>query len=112
MPQRWRRLLAEIVHRLVIGDYAGLARDGYVEGTDDPDDASIGLWIEDYPATMVDLPDEAWAFSVHGPLESGMWWVTVPLWTSEEGRSDLSMEATVYDDCTDITVKIHTIHVM
>ena len=112
--ERWRPVLTEIVHRLVVGDYDGLARDGIVAGTDDPRDAGIGLWIEEYPATLVDLPPGAWAYSDHGPIEgaAGAWWVIVDLWTAEEGRSDLSMEATVWDDGRTITVKVHAVHVM
>jgi hypothetical protein len=30
----------------------------------------------------------------------------------EEGPSDLSMEGTVWDDGTNITVKVNTVHVM
>jgi hypothetical protein len=102
------------VHRLVVGDYAGLATDGLVSHTADPQDPSIGHWIEAYPATLVALPPAAWAYSDHGPIEAepGAWWVVVDLWTAEEGRSDLSMEATVWDDGSDPRVQVHTVHVM
>lgn len=107
-------MLGSIVHRLVIGDYASLAADGLVSSTTDPTDSSIGRWIEDYPARLVDPPAEAWAFSEHGP-RTGVphsWWVIVDLWTAEEGRSDLSMEATVWDDGASVVVKIDNVHVM
>jgi hypothetical protein len=114
VPKRWRTLLESIVHRLVIGDYAGLAADGLVSYTNDPTDESIGRWIEDYPAKLVDLPAEAWAYSAHAPWAGAAqsWWVIVPLWTAEEGHSDLSMEATIWDDGFEIVAKIDNVHVM
>ena len=113
-PERWRTLLTELVHRLVLGDYAGLAGDGYVTGAHDPDDASIGMWIEDYPATLVDLPPEAWDFSDHELLDpdAGVWAVMIDLWTAEEGHSDLSLEATVWDDGETIAAQIDGVRVM
>lgn len=114
VPERWRPALGAIVHRLVIGDYAGLAAGGLVSYTDDPTDTSIGRWIEDYPAKLVDLPAEGWAYSEHAPWVNvpGSWWVIVPLWTAEEGRSDLSMEATVWDDGSSVAAKVDNVHVM
>lgn len=114
VPERWRPLLADIVHRLVVGDYAGLAADGLVSYTDDPSDATIGRWIEDYPAKLVELPPEAWRYSEYGRRIGApqSWWVIVDLWTAEEGRSDLSMEATIWDDGTSVTAKVDNVHVM
>ena len=114
IPDRWRPGLSGIVHRLVIGDYAGLASDGILDFTSDPLDTSIGRWIEEYPATLVELPDEAWLTSECGPAagEENLWWVIVDLWTAEEGRSDLCMEATVYDDGAGIVIKLHDVSVM
>lgn len=114
VPERWRPVLGSIVHRLVIGDYAGLAADGLVSHTSDPTDTSIGRWIEDYPAHLVELPAEAWDFSEHGERVGapGSWWVIVDLWTAEEGRSDLSMEATVWDDGSSVAAKVDNVHVM
>jgi hypothetical protein len=114
VPDRWRPVLASIVHRLVLGDYAGMAADGLISYSNDPTDASIGRWIKEYPAHLVDLPADAWAYSEHGPDINvpGSWWVIVDLWTAEEGHSDLSMEATVWDDGVDVVVKVRNVHVM
>lgn len=114
VPEKWRPAITELVDRLVAGDYAGLARDGFVSYTDDPDDASIGMWIEDYPATLVSLPGEAWQFSCHGPWSNvpDAAWVVVDLWTAEEGRSDLSLEGTVREEEGRVIVKIDNVHVM
>ena len=113
IPERWRPLLAQIVHRLVIGDYAGLSRDGFLAYTDDPVHVSIGSEIEGYPAKLVDLPEEAWAFSDHGKIEreANAWWVVLNLW-DEGGPSDLSLEAEVRDDGSRIEIKVENVHMM
>jgi hypothetical protein len=114
VPARWRPLFEEIVHRLVIKDYAGLSRDGFVAYTNDPSDETIGAWIEDYPWKLIDLPEQAWGYSEHFALddERHTWYVRLDLWTAEEGLSDLSLEAEVHDDGSNVSVKIGSIHVM
>ena len=114
VPEEWRLAIVDIVNRLVAKDYAGLTRDGFVSYSDDPDDASIGMWIEDYPATLVPLPKEAWEFADRGRVISlpDTWWVVVDLWTAEEGRSDLSMEVTALERGEQVEFVIDGVHVM
>ena|SRR5687768_531567 len=40
------------------------------------------------------------------------WSVNVPLWTAEEGRSDLTAEFTIKSDGEDVTVELDDIHVL
>lgn len=114
VPDRWRPAIESIVDRLVAKDYAGLARDGLVSYASDPTDSSIGTWIEDYPATLVALPADAWRYAERGRCSNhpDAWWVVVDLWTAEEGRSDLSMEATVRERDGQVLVVIDNVHVM
>lgn len=114
VPEKWRPAIVEVIDRLVAGDYVGLARDGFISCTDDPSDGSIGMWIEDYPATLVPLPDEAWQFSEYGPWANlpDAVWIAVDLWTAEEGRSDLTLEGTVREDNGQVIVRIDNVHVM
>lgn len=114
VPDRWRPAIESIVDRLVAKDYAGLVRDGFVSYASDPTDSSIGTWIEDYPATLVALPAEAWRYAERGRWSNlpDAWWVVVDLWTAEEGRSDLSMEATVRERDGQVLVVIDNVHVM
>jgi hypothetical protein len=114
IPDEWRSTFERLVHRLAIGDYAGLARDGVVSATRGPDDTSIGTWIERYPGTLINLPEEAWAFSDHYAIETEprIWYVRLDLWTAEEGRSDLSLEARVWEVGLGIKVLIDEVHVM
>jgi hypothetical protein len=113
VPARFRRALAEVVERLAALDYQGLKRDGI----DPYPDSDLSIWIRNYGnagATIVPLPDEAWAQADAGPVDArpGQWWVVVPLWTREEGRSDLSLEATITEPSGKISVVIDNIHVL
>ncbi|HEY5397607.1 MAG TPA: hypothetical protein VIL16_19645 [Trebonia sp.] len=114
VPARLRPALAEVVARLAALDYEGLKRDGIDPS---PDSADLSMWIRNYGetgATIVPLPDEAWAKAEAWPIEAhpGQTWVVVDLWTREEGMSDLSLEATVTESSGEVTVVIHNIHVL
>ena len=121
IPRALRPVLSAVVDRLVAGDYDGLKRDG----VDPHEDRDLGLWIREYgraPGTdepgrarLVPLPEEAWdsaevIFEEPGPPR--FWAVVVDLWTAEEGRSDLSMEADVTETSTGLAVVVNDIHVM
>jgi hypothetical protein len=114
VPVRFRAALAAVVERLSAGDYEGLKRDGI----DPYPDADLSYWIRDYGpsgATIVPLPEEAWASAGAVPVtvRPGEWAVVVDLWTREEGRSDLSMEATVAElPDGSVSVVINNIHVL
>lgn len=113
VPVRFRPALAEVVERLAALDYQGLKRDGI----DPCPDSDLSIWIRDYGdagATIVPLPGEAWAEADAGPAGArpGQWWVVLPLWTREEGRSDLSLEATVTESSGEVSVVIDGIHVL
>jgi len=103
-----------VIHRLVDRDYDGLSRDGLFEPGYEARPQTVARWIEDYPTTLVDLPDEGWATSIWGRVivEDNTWWVVVDLWTAEEGRSDLSLEGYVIDDGEAIRVLVSNVHVM
>ena len=74
------------------------------------------MWIRNYGpsgATIVPLPEKAWAEGDVGPtVHPGEWWAVVPLWTREEGMSDLSMEATITEASGEVKVVIDDIHVL
>ncbi|WP_109474666.1 DUF7668 domain-containing protein [Ornithinimicrobium cavernae] len=110
VPERWRPVLSEIVHRLVVEDYEGLQRDGIVTDVEE----AATKWIEAYHDPLVDLPDSAWEWSdcypgYEGP---GHYDVLLSLWTAHQGLSLLTMEANVVDSGDDIRVEIFSVHVM
>ena len=49
VPERWRPHLREVVHRLVVGDYEGLERDGVIFDVDVPGRDMVKHWIEQQP---------------------------------------------------------------
>ncbi len=115
VPERWRPVLWEIVHRLVMGDYEGLQRDGIVANIDDPEQDLVRKWIEEYHDPLVDLPENAWEWSTHGPAYDGPgdYWLVLSMWTAHQGLSLLSMEADVLDrGGDDIRVEVFSVHVM
>jgi len=63
---------------------------------------------------LVPLPTEAWDLSDHGrvEVEPETWWVVVPLWTAGEGRSDLSLEATIRERSGQVSIEIDNVHVL
>lgn len=103
VPEKWRPLIAAVVHRLVEKDYAGLAADGTYTGFPGPDGDAAGMYIEQYPATLRDLPEEIWGYSDHYQAydDPNVWVVIVPLATVEEGLSNLSLVGQVTDDGVD-----------
>ena len=113
VPVQLRAALAAVVERLAAGDYQGLKRDGI----DPQPTADLSLWIRNYAsagATITPLPEAAWESASAIPITGhpGVWAVVVPLWTIEEGMSDLSMEATVSESPDGVSVVIDDIHVL
>jgi hypothetical protein len=104
-------ILANVVHRLLVGDYEGLARDGFLAFTGGPADRSIGSWIEGHPRKLVELPDEAWEASDHRAIEGdpNAWAVYVDLW-DEAGPSGLTLMALVRNDGSNVEIKVEDVH--
>jgi hypothetical protein len=111
VPDRFRPVLEDIVRRLAAGDYDGVARDHspYV----DQEGFDLGMWARDYPDPFVPLPPEAWDVASAGPVDDqeGVWWVDEDLWSSE-GRTDMTLSATVRDTSTGPKVEIRDLHVL
>jgi hypothetical protein len=121
IPHTLRPALSAMVDRLVAGDYEGLKRDGI----DPYEDRDLGLWIREYGrapgtdergrATLAPLPEEAWESAEvvsEDPGPPRVWGIVIDLWTAEEGRSDLSLEAEVTETSNGFAVTVTDIHVM
>ena len=111
VPEHLRPALETVVRRLAAGDVGGLARDGHISYPGD-----ILLWVRNYSddgATLIPLPPEVWDDAAAQVVshDVGEWSVEVPLWTAEEGRSDLTLEADVTDRPGGPVVVINDIHV-
>jgi hypothetical protein len=70
--------------------------------------------IREYGATLIFPPEDAFdsmdAIEVEG-VSPPKWSVVMPLWTQQEGRSDLSLELTVEQRLEGTRVEIDNIHV-
>ena len=95
VPERFRPVLSALIDMIAEGDVAAMwAHPAIRVGGGDP-----LLWVRDYPAAVTSLPPQGWdvadAMPVDGQPE--LWLAIIPLWTEAEGRSNLSLEATVED---------------
>nr|WP_156875798.1 hypothetical protein [Ornithinimicrobium pekingense] len=112
VPPRWRPALRAVVHRLVIGDYDGLERDGVIFDVDVPGQDMVKHWIEQQPESLVDLPEAAWDWSNHTPAwhGPGVYTVNVSMWTATQGLSLLMLEGEVFDNGgDDIRVQVYSV---
>ena len=77
--------------------------------------SAMALAINDYGKTLV-MPPES-GFRLMNVIEvknaqPRRWSIIMPLWTREEGRSDLTMELTVIETINGISVELDNIHVL
>lgn len=112
MPDlRW--VVEEIVTRLVAKDYGQL--ETLTKGQRLPAEEMASA-IEEYGKTLVMPPAEAFddldVVEVKGS-KLRTFGIRFPLWTSEEGRSDLTLELTVSGDAdANPTIQIDDLHVL
>jgi hypothetical protein len=100
----WRPMFREVVRRLVAGDYS-LAEPVSAAAAEQMRD-----YLSEYPATLVELPDDTWRTSVAQWMETH-WKVLVDLWTAEEGRSDLVLGGTVVETSTGSRFTVDMVYV-
>ena len=70
--------------------------------------------IEEYGRTLVAPPPEGYELMdvLEPPGEPRMWMVDMPLWTEEEGRSDLTLQLRVIDEGEGVSIEVDDIHVL
>jgi len=112
MNERLREPVAQVLGLLAQKKYEQLARltNGVRLSAQEMAQA-----VADYGRTLVEPPDDAFnlldAVQVRG-AEPPRWSITMPVWTKEEGRSDLSLELTVTDHCNSFGIELDDIHVL
>jgi hypothetical protein len=95
VPERFRPMLSNLIDMIAGGDTAAMRASPAIRvGSGDP-----LLWSGIIPARSSPLPAEGWDLvdAVQVARQPDLWSVTIPLWTDAEGRSDLSLDATVKD---------------
>ena len=101
----------DVVERLVRREFARLEADGR-SGRLTAEELARAL--DDYGRTLVDVPDDGWELADSYEIEGrpGAWAIDLPLWTKEEGRSDLTLSlSTSRGDDDEVVVEIDDIQV-
>jgi hypothetical protein len=110
MSPEARRQVTYILELLSKSDYLGLER---ATAGKRLKAADIERAVNDYGRALVPPPDE---FEIDAIQVKGRsppeWSVRVPLWTREEGRSDLTLEMTIIDAYPSVRVELDNIHVL
>jgi hypothetical protein len=102
----WRPTLCEIVKAFVRHDYALNQCIPSVAPVSAETAREIERYVADYGETLCELPDETWATSV-AQWTGSHWDVLVDLWTVESGRSDMVLDARVFETNDGLSVEIH-----
>jgi hypothetical protein len=106
----WRRTLRDIVQAFAEGDFALSRGVRHVRPVNAETAEHLRSCVTGYGATLTPLPEEAWNTSV-AQWYGGFWDVLVDLWTAEEGRSDMVLDARIYEVGDHFEIQIHFIYV-
>jgi hypothetical protein len=113
IDQRLTGLIRMIVGLLVSGDYCAIEirSRGIRLNAEQMKEA-----VQTYGRTLQSLPETSYAeldVIRVSHATSPTWSITVPLWTVEEGRSDLTLECTVIDKgLPELDIEIDNLHVL
>jgi hypothetical protein len=110
IPSAWRSVIREIVSAFVRHDYhLGAGIPGVAQISDETA-TQIRNYIQDYGATLIDLPDETWNSS--SCIWMGTRWdALIDLWTVSEGRSDLVLSLHVTEGDGGFLFHIYMVYV-
>lgn len=106
----WRPMLCEIVRCFVAGDYALSTGVHGVAPVPSETAEHIRASLQDYGATLVELPEATWQTSV-AQWSGSFWDVLIDLWTAEEGRSDLVLKGRVTESEAGARFSVHLVYV-
>jgi hypothetical protein len=112
MPDQLHEAVSAALKLLVSGEYAQLER---LTGGIRLNAEEIRKAVTDYGRVLITPPDSA--FELMDVIkvknaEPSQWSITMPLWTQEEGRSDLSMELTVIEQKDGYKIELDDLHVL
>ena len=100
-----------LIEDLAAGRYAEIAADGRAGRLTE---AELRTAVEEYGRTLVPLPDdvEMLVDVYEQPSHPDAVALDVPLWTQEEGRSDLTLSLTAIKQGETYTVEVDDLHVL
>lgn len=112
MNERLKQPVRQVIEHLVAGKYAELET---LTGRKRLSAQDMAKAISDYGRKLVSPPDDGFGLMDVVEVRDAQprqWSVTMPLWTYEEGRSDLSIGVTLIADEKDIRIELDDIHVL
>lgn len=112
MNEQFQQRLLDLVKLLVAGKYSEAEK--MTNGVR-LNSQEIAKAIEDYGRHLVLPPTDAFELMDVVEIRNAApprWSVTMPLWTREEGRSDLSLEVTMIGSKNTFEVELDDIHVL
>ncbi|WP_437673152.1 DUF7668 domain-containing protein [Sorangium sp. So ce131] len=111
MNDELRREIHQLISDLSAGRYAEMAADGRAGRLSAEE---LRRTIEQYGRTLILLPDEAWALVDEYPHANapGTVALDLPLWTKEEGRSDLTLSLSATKEMNGWVLHIDDLHVL
>jgi hypothetical protein len=112
MHQEIQKEVKSLIKLLVDGQYSQV--ETLTNGVRLPADQIRNAIIQ-YGRRLIEPPSEAYGLmdviAIHA-TEARKWSVEMPLWTAEEGRSDLSIELTLIENNGIFTIELDGIHVL
>jgi hypothetical protein len=108
---KFRGPIRSLVEALVAGHFDQVERDGRSGRLSSHE---LKKALKAYGRMVITLPDEAFDFVNVYPIkgQKSTWAVDVPLWTAEEGRSDLTLSLTVSESQDGVRLEIDDLHVL
>lgn len=110
IPSAWRPILKNIADAFARKDY--LLKDGIsgVAPVSGETAEQVREYIQDYGATLVELPPQSWDTSVCIWM-GDHWDALIDLWTEDEGQSDLVLEVKVSEAGSGYLVAVYMVYV-
>ena len=104
-------LIRQLVEDIVEGNFSSIELNGWIGRL--TREEIVGA-INEYGRTLVSVPDKMLedAEVYRSDHDQRQFAVDVPLWTREEGRSDLTLSLTVFDSNGEVSVSIDDLHVL
>ena len=71
--------------------------------------------VAEYGKKLIQPPDDGFGLMNVVEVKNGCqrrWSIAMPLWTQEEGRSDLTLEMTVIEQQNDFAIELDDLHVL
>ena len=103
--------IVRLVQDLAAERYQALESDGRAGRLDA---TQLSEAVSEYGRTLVELPDSVWRLVDEYPIDGhpDELALDIPLWTAEEGRSDLTLSVTACRTDGRITLMIDDLHVL